>query len=544
MRHYAVFTRLCQQFSPPVKPIDAKPAAAGDSAAKNDGLLRSSGVTGSMTMVSRVLGLARDVVIARMFGAVDGVDAFFLANKIPNFMRRLFAEGAFNQAFVPVLSEYRTNRGHGEVQVLVNAVAASLGGLLAIVTTVVVIAAPLLAMALAYGFLDEPDKFDLFVQMFRITFPYLLLISMTAMCGAVLNSYGYFAGPAITPAMLNLSLIGCSFLLAPYLSEPALALAWGVLLAGVAQLLFQLPFMIHIRLLPVPRPSRGHEGVARIKRLMLPALFGVSVSQINLLFDTVIASLLVTGSVSWLYYSDRLMELPLGTFGIAIAIVVLPSLSQKHARKSMDEFSATLDWAFRLVCLIAFPATLALILIAEPLLVTLFQNENFTAFDVERSAASLKAYALGLTAFMAVKIFAPGFYARQNTRAPVRIGIIAMTVNMVLNVSFYLSGFAHVGLALATSLAAVLNASLLLLGLRRDDVFHFQPGWGRLLLQMLAANVAMTVVLLSLSGQWREWLEWTTAAKVGQLALLVIGGLLAYLLSLYLCGLRMRHLHR
>ena len=544
MRHYAVFTRLCQQFSPPVKPIDAKPAAAGDSAAKNDGLLRSSGVTGSMTMVSRVLGLARDVVIARMFGAVDGVDAFFLANKIPNFMRRLFAEGAFNQAFVPVLSEYRANRGHGEVQVLVNAVAASLGGLLAIVTTVVVIAAPLLAMVLAYGFLDEPDKFDLFVQMFRITFPYLLLISMTAMCGAVLNSYGYFAGPAITPAMLNLSLIGCSFLLAPYLSEPALALAWGVLLAGVAQLLFQVPFMIHIRLLPVPRPSRGHEGVARIKRLMLPALFGVSVSQINLLFDTVIASLLVTGSVSWLYYSDRLMELPLGTFGIAIAIVVLPSLSQKHARKSMDEFSATLDWAFRLVCLIAFPATLALILIAEPLLVTLFQNENFTAFDVERSAASLKAYALGLTAFMAVKIFAPGFYARQNTRAPVRIGIIAMTVNMVLNVSFYLSGFAHVGLALATSLAAVLNASLLLLGLRRDGVFHFQPGWGRLLLQMLAANVAMTVVLLSLSGQWREWLEWTVAAKVGQLALLVIGGLLAYLLSLYLCGLRMRHLHR
>lgn len=527
-----------------MNPSDANPAGAGDNNATNDGLLKSSGVTGSMTMVSRVLGLARDVVIARLFGAVEGVDAFFLANKIPNFMRRLFAEGAFNQAFVPVLSEYRTNRGHAEVQVLINAVAASLGGLLALITVLVVITAPLLATVLAYGFLDEPGKFDTFVQMFRITFPYLLLISMTAMCGAVLNSYGYFAAPAITPAMLNLSLIGCSFLLAPWLSEPALALAWGVLIAGVAQLLFQLPFLMHIRLLPMPRPHRDHEGVARIKRLMLPALFGVSVSQINLLFDTIIASLLVTGSVSWLYYSDRLMELPLGTFGIAIAIVVLPSLSRKHASQSMDEFSATLDWAFRLVCLIAVPATLALILIAEPLLVTLFQNDNFTAFDVERSAASLKAYAIGLIAFMAVKIFAPGFYARQNTSTPVRIGIVAMAVNMVLNVSFYLSGFAHVGLALATSLAAVLNASLLLLGLRRDGVFHFHPGWGRLILQMLVANAAMIAVLLVFSGQWQEWVEWTIAAKVGQLSLLVVGGLLAYLLSLYLCGLRLRHLLR
>jgi len=527
-----------------VNQIDANPASTGETPASNEGLLKSSGVTGSMTMVSRVLGLARDVVIARLFGAGEGVDAFFLANKIPNFMRRLFAEGAFNQAFVPVLSEYRTRRSHAEVQDLVNAVTASLGGLLAIVTALVVVGAPLLAMVVAYGFIDEPYKFDTFVQMFRITFPYLLLISMTAMCGAVLNSYGYFAGPAITPAMLNLSLIGCSFLLAPYLGEPALALAWGVLIAGVAQLLFQLPFLMHIRLLPVPRPRRGHEGVKRIKRLMLPALFGVSVSQINLLLDTVIASLLVTGSVSWLYYSDRLMELPLGTFGIAIAIVVLPSLSRKHASQSMDEFSATLDWAFRLVCLIALPATLALILIAEPLLVTLFQNENFTAFDVERSAASLRAYAVGLAAFMAVKIFAPGFYARQNTSTPVRIGVIAMTVNMALNVSFYLSGFAHVGLALATSLAAVLNASLLLRGLRRDGVFRFQPGWGRLLLQMLAANAVMILVLVSLAGQWEEWMEWTILAKVGQLAVLVLGGLLAYLLSLYVCGLRPRHLLR
>ncbi len=512
--------------------------------ADNDGLLKSSGVTGSMTLVSRVLGLARDIVIARMFGVGDGVDAFFLANKIPNFMRRLFAEGAFNQAFVPVLSEYRSRRSHAEVRDLVNAVAASLGGLLAAITALVVAAAPLLAAVVAYGFLDEPQKFATFVQMLRITFPYLLLISMTALCGAVLNSYGRFAVPAITPAMLNLSLIGCSLLLAPHLTEPALALAWGVLIAGFAQLLFQLPFLARIQLLPVPRPRRGHDGVRRIRRLMLPALFGVSVSQINLLFDTFIASLLVNGSVSWLYYSDRLMEFPLGTFGIAIAIVVLPSLSRKHADQSMDDFAATLDWAFRLVCLIALPATLALVLISEPLLVTLFQNENFTALDVQRSAASLKAYALGLTAFMAVKIFAPGYYARQNTRTPVRIGVIAMSVNMALNVGFYLAGLAHVGLALATSLAAVLNAGLLLRGLRREGVFQFQPGWGRLWWQMLVANAAMILVLSILAGPWREWMEWTILAKVGQLGLLVLAGLTVYLLSLYLCGLRLRHLLR
>ncbi|MDP6651743.1 MAG: murein biosynthesis integral membrane protein MurJ, partial [Gammaproteobacteria bacterium] len=319
-----------------------------ESAAGNPqgGLLRASGVTGSMTMVSRVLGLARDVVIARIFGTSDGADAFFLANKIPNFMRRLFAEGAFNQAFVPILAEYRTRKSLLEVHGLVNAVAASLGGFLLLVTLVVIIVAPFIAVPLAYGFTDEPEKFALFVEMLRITFPYLLLISMTALCSAVLNTYGRFAIPAITPALLNLSLIGSAFLLAPYMRVPELALAWGVLIAGFAQLLFQLPFLARIQLVPIPKPSRLHEGVARIKKLMVPALFGVSVSQINLLLDTLIASLLVSGSVSWLYFSDRLMELPLGTFGIAIAIVVLPSLSRRHAEQSMQEFSETLDWAF------------------------------------------------------------------------------------------------------------------------------------------------------------------------------------------------------
>ncbi len=507
-------------------------------------LLKASGVTGSMTMVSRVLGLARDVVIARVFGVSDGADAFFLANKIPNFMRRLFAEGAFNQAFVPVLSEYRSTKSHADVQGLINAVAGSLGGFLFLLTAIAVIAAPLLAVPLAYGFTDEPAKFALFIEMLRITFPYLLLISMTALCGSILNSYSRFAVPAITPALLNISLIGCSFLLVPYMRVPELALAWGVLIAGVAQLMFQLPFLARMRLLPVPKIGKAHDGVQRIRKLMVPALFGVSVSQINLLFDTFIASLLVSGSVSWLYFSDRLMELPLGTFGIAIAIVVLPSLSRKHAQESLDEFSETLDWAFRLVVLIAIPAALALIVIAEPLLVTLFQNDNFRQVDVVNAAGSLKAYALGLIAFMSIKIFAPGYYARQNTSTPVKIGVVAMASNMVMNLVFFLGGMAHVGLALATSLAAFLNAGLLLRGLQADGVFKFQPGWGVFLLRALLANGLMVYFLLSFSGDWQDWLVWSITDKVVQLAILVFGGVSIYGAILYAAGLRWRHIYR
>ncbi len=507
-------------------------------------LLRASGVTGSMTMVSRFLGLARDVVIARVFGVSDGADAFFLANKIPNFMRRLFAEGAFNQAFVPVLSEYRSTKSLADVQALINAVAGSLGGFLFLLTAVAVVAAPLLAVPLAYGFVDEPDKFALFIQMLRITFPYLLLISMTALCGSILNSYSRFAVPAITPALLNISLIGCSFLLVPYMRVPELALAWGVLIAGVAQLLFQLPFLARMRLMPVPAFGKHHEGVERIKRLMVPALFGVSVSQINLLFDTFIASLLISGSVSWLYFSDRLMELPLGTFGIAIAIVVLPSLSRKHAESSLHEFSETLDWAFRLIVLIAIPAALALVIIAEPLLVTLFQNDNFSETDVVNSAGSLKAYALGLVAFMAIKIFAPGYYARQNTSTPVKIGVVAMVSNMVMNLGFFLMGLAHVGLALATSLAAFLNAGLLMAGLYRDGVFRFQAGWLVFLLRILLANAAMVVFLMTFSGDWQEWLSWGMADKIVRLATLVFGGIFVYVALLFAAGLRWRHIYR
>lgn len=495
-----------------------------------------------MTMVSRVLGLARDVVLARMFGPGDGTDAFFLAFKIPNFLRRLFAEGAFNQAFVPVLSEYRTQRSHAEVKTLVDSVAGSLGAVLLALTVLVVVAAPLIAIPLAWGFRENADKFALFVDMFRITFPYLLLISLTAFASAILNSYDKFAIPALTPALLNVALIGAAVLLSPYMDRPEVALAVGVLIAGVAQLVFQLPALARLRLLPVPKLNPQHEGVRRVMTLMIPALFGVSVSQINLLLDTFIASLLVSGSVSWLYFSDRLVELPLGIFGIAIATVVLPSLSRKHADKSLTEFAAMLDWALRMVLLIAIPASLALILLAQPLIITLFQGQNFSVDDVSKVTSSLQAYTLGLVAFMSIKIFAPGYYSRQDTRTPVRIGIIAMVANMVLNILLvFVLDFAHTGLALATSLAAILNATLLLTGLIRQEVFRFQPGWPLFLLRMLLANVLMCAFLWLMAGDWRTWLDWSLWMRIGWLSVLTFGGLALYTASLYVSGVRLRH---
>src|SRR5574344_2141960 len=369
---------------------------------KKTGLLRSSMVVSVMTMLSRVLGMVRDIVVAGYFGSSPAADAFFIAFKIPNFLRRLFAEGAFAQAFVPVLSEYREKRTLAEVKNLVDRTAGQLGFVLTLITLLGVVLSPWLIMLFAPGFHSEPAKLALAGELLRITFPYLMLVSLTAFCGGILNSYGRFAVPAFTPVLLNLSMIGATLLLTPYFNQPIMALAWGVFIAGVAQLLFQLPFLWQIRLLPAPKLKRNDEGVRRIMLLMLPALFGVGVSQINLLLDTVLASFLQTGSVSWLYYADRLSELPLGAFGIAIGTVILPALSRQHAGEDPTAFAATLDWAVRMVLLVGVPAALALLLLAEPLIATLFQYGAMTERDVVQSANALRAYAVGVMTFMLI----------------------------------------------------------------------------------------------------------------------------------------------
>ncbi|WP_428036020.1 murein biosynthesis integral membrane protein MurJ [Amphritea sp.] len=495
-----------------------------------------------MTMFSRVLGLIRDVVVANYFGAGSSADAFFVAFKIPNFLRRLFAEGAFSQAFVPVLSEYRSLRDLAAVKQLVDRVAGSLGLVLIVVTLLGVLGAPVLAAIFAPGFyLHDPLRYGLAVEMLRYTFPYLLLISLTALAGSILNSYERFAVPAFTPVLLNLSLIGAAIWMQPLFDQPVMALALGVLIAGSAQLLFQLPFLWRLQLLPKPVLGFQDEGVKRILKLMLPALFGVSVSQINLLLDTLLASFLQTGSVSWLYYSDRLAELPLGVFGIAIATVILPSLSRRHAEKSTEHFSRTLDWAMRMVLLIGLPAAMALLVLAEPLIATLFHYGEMADRDVTMAAISLRAYAGGLVAFMLIKVLAPGYFSRQDTKTPVKIGIVAMVVNMVLNL-LLIWPMAHAGLALATTLSAFLNAGLLLRGLLKEGVFSWQSGWPKWLLRVAMANIAMIVFLVLLAGRPEQWLGFDMWQRVTQMAILVGGGAIIYLLVLLLMGMRLRDL--
>jgi len=504
---------------------------------QSSGLLRSSSIVSAMTLLSRILGLVRDIFVASYFGA--RADAFFVAFKIPNFFRRLFAEGAFSVAFVPVLSEYKVQ--DRDVKSLVGAVSGALLGVLGPFTLISVAAAPILTWIFAPGFADQPDKFALTADMLRITFPYLLLISLTAFYGSVLNTYGQFAIPAVTPVLLNVCLILATYYMTPWFDEPLMALAWGVMLAGVTQLGFQLPFVMKLGLLALPNPKFKDEGVRRILKLMVPALFGVSVSQINLLLDILLASFLESGSVSWLYYSDRLAQLPLGVFAIAIAVVILPNLSQKHAAADQSRFAHTLDWGVRMVLLIGLPAALALVVLAVPLMSTIFLRGEITLYDVEKMSVSLMAYGAGLLAFMLIKVLAPGYYARQDTKTPVKIGIIAMVVNMVLNL-LLIFPFAHVGLALATTLSAFLNAGLLFWGLYQQGHYRASPGWWLWVGRILIGNVAMVAALMAINPDSSLWLAMSEWQRIGWTSLLVATGAGVYGAILLVLGVRLRHL--
>ncbi len=506
-------------------------------------LLQSTAVTGGMTLISRISGLVRDVVFAGLIGAgaTAAADAFYTAFRIPNFLRRIFGEGALSQAFVPVFAEYRTRADAAETRAFVDQLTGVLGVILFLVTLIGVIAAPILVMVLAPGFLTDPHKYDLTVQMLRIIFPYLLFVSLVALSAGVLNTYGRFGAASFTPVLLNLSLIGAALWLAPRLDEPVVGLAWGVFIAGVVQLVFQLPFLRGIGMLPRPRVSLGHAGVRKVGRLMLPAIFGVSVAQINLLVNTFLASFLVTGSVSWLYYSDRLMEFPLGVFAIALATVILPSLSRKHARQSTEEFSHLLDWALRWVAIIGIPASIALIVLAVPLLTTLFQYGKFSAHDVLMSAQALMAFALGLLGFTLVKVLAPGFYARQDTKTPVRAGTISVTTNIILSLVLVYP-LKHVGLAAAVSLAAFVNAGLLFLALRRERVYLPLPGWGGFLTKVTAGAAIMAALLAWGTFGADSWLTATAVDRLTRLTFWILAGLVVYVLALVVLGVRPRHL--
>ncbi len=504
-------------------------------------LLKSTITVSAMTTVSRVLGLIRDITIARLFGAGSGMDAFIVAFRIPNLWRRIFAEGGFSQAFVPVLSEYKQRRGEAAVTALIDQTAATLGLVLFIVTAIGVLLAPLFIIVFAPGFIGDQTKYPLAVDMLRVTFPYLLFISLTAFAAGILNAYQRFAAPAFTPVLLNLSLIGCAIWLSPLLATPIKALAWGVLFAGVIQLIFQVPFLYRIRKLPKPGLNRDRQGVKKILKLMLPAIFATSIVQINLLVDTLIASFLATGSITWLYFSDRLVEFPLGVFGIAMATVILPNLSRQYADGSERDAARTLDWGLRWTFLIGVPATLGLAILAQPLLTTLFHYNAFTAHDVLMSGKSLVAYSLGLTGFILVKILATGFFSNQDTKTPVKAGALAMIANIILNLLLVIP-LAHAGLALATSLSAYIQAMIMYYILKHSGRLRPEPGWLKFSLQLLAAGALMAAVLLNWVAAPEVWRQWGLLDRGIGLLAAVFAGIAIYFSGLWLLGLRPAHM--
>jgi len=514
-------------------------------------LLKAASTVSLLTLVSRVTGLVRDQLIAAQFGAGALTDAFNVAFRLPNLLRRMFAEGAFSQAFVPLLAGTREREGDEATQRLIDAVATILLWALVVTCVVGVVAAPVLVWLLAQGL----EAFDLAVLMARWMFPYIGCMSLVALAAGILNTWKRFAVPALTPVLLNLSLIAAAWLGVPLFRslgiEPILALAAGVMLGGVLQLLLQWPALAHIGKLPrvglAPAAigrAWAHPGLRRILQLMAPALLGVSVAQLSLLINTQIASHLGVGAVSWLFYADRLMEFPTALLGVALGSVLLPQLAAARGRDDGAGYSALLDWGLRLVLLLALPCAVALLVFAEPLIAVLFHYGAFTEHDVRQSAAALQGYGFGLLGLVAVKVLAPGFYAREDIRTPVRIAIGVLVTTQLLNLAL-VPWLGVAGLAWAIGLGGLCNAGFLLWGLHRRGALVPQPGWLRFGLQVAAGCVALALVLLwaangidwiALGAQWPRRLVW--------MALVLPGSALAYLGVLHLSGLQWRHLRR
>jgi putative peptidoglycan lipid II flippase len=503
-------------------------------------LLRALATVSGLTLVSRILAFIRDVLIARIFGAGMATDAFFVAFKLPNLLRRLFAEGAFSQAFVPIFGEYKNRRSHEETRLLADHVATLLAVILFAVTLAGIIAAPLLVYISAPGFAADPDKFELTVQLLRITSPYIFFISLVALAAGILNTYNKFWVPAFAPVLLNICFIGGALWLAPYCDPPVMALGWAVFIAGVVQLAFQIPFLKKIGMLPRWRLSLKDAGVWRIMKQMGPAVFGVSVAQLSLIINTIFASFLAAGSVSWLYYADRLMEFPSGLLGAALGTILLPSLSKLHADSRPEEYSGLLDWGLRLAFLLALPAALALGMIAVPLLATFFQHGAFTAQDVLMTRNALVGYSIGLTGIILVKILAPGFYARQDIRTPVKIAIVTLLATQAMNALFAFGlRLNHAGLALSIGLAACLNSAILYFQLRKCGIYRPEPGWGAFFARLAIALLALGIALWLGMGSEHFWLTSGSWARIARLAGLVAGGAAVYFAALWLLGFRL-----
>ncbi|MCV2886130.1 murein biosynthesis integral membrane protein MurJ [Aestuariibacter sp. AA17] len=511
-------------------------------------LLKSGVIVSAMTFISRILGLVRDVVVANIMGAGAAADVFFFANKIPNFLRRLFAEGAFAQAFIPVLAEVKAEGELSDLRMFIARTAGTLGVIVTLVTLFGVIFSPVIAAIFGTGwflsYLDsdpEGAKFELASLMLKITFPYLFFISLTGLSGAILNTLNRFAVAAFTPVLLNISIISCAIYLSPHFQQPAFALAWGVFIGGLVQLLFQVPFLYRAGVLVKPTWAWRDEKVTKVRKLMVPALFGVSVGQLNLLFDTFIASFLVTGSISWLYYSDRLLEFPLGLFGIAIATVILPTLSANHVSKDSHAFAGNIDWAVKMVCLLGIPAAAGLMVLAEPMLLTIFSHGAFTVQDATLSSYSLIAYASGLLSFMLIKVLAPGFFSRQDMKTPVKFGIWCMAANMAFNLLLAIP-FGYVGLAIATALSATMNAILLYTKLHQLGIYSVTRESVFAISRIAFGTLSMVAIILLFKPPMSDWYLFSLPEKILWLSGLIGIGATTFFIALFAVGMRPSHL--
>ncbi|MBG6247832.1 MULTISPECIES: murein biosynthesis integral membrane protein MurJ [Symbiopectobacterium] len=506
-------------------------------------LLKSLAAVSSMTMLSRVLGFIRDAIVARVFGAGVATDAFFVAFKLPNLLRRVFAEGAFSQAFVPILAEYKSQQGDEATRTFLAYVSGMLTLVLALVTVAGMIAAPWVIMVTAPGFSATPDRFALTSALLRITFPYILLISLTSMVGSVLNTWNRFSVPAFAPTFLNISMIGFALFATPYFDPPVLALAWAVLLGGVLQLVYQLPHLKKIGMLVLPRFKWRHPGVGRVMKLMAPAILGVSVSQISLIINTIFASFLSEGAVSWMYYADRLMEFPSSVLGVALGTILLPSLAKSVASGDQEAYSHLMDWGLRLCFLLALPSAVALGILSKPLIVALFQYGKFSALDALMTQRALIAYAIGLMGLIVVKVLVPGFYSRQDIKTPVKIALVTLALTQVMNLIF-IGSLQHAGLALSIGLASCLNAGLLYWQLRKQQLFQPRPGWGTFLVKLLIAVLAMSAVLIALLVWMPAWDIGGMTVRISRLMLVVVAGAGTYFVMLALLGFRPRDFAR
>ncbi|MCR3755730.1 MAG: putative lipid II flippase MurJ [Sodalis sp. Psp] len=506
-------------------------------------LLRSLAEVSSMILFSRILGFIRDAIVARVFGAGMETDAFFVAFKLPNMLRRIFAEGAFSQAFVPILAAYKGQHEEAATRTFVAYIAGLLILALVLVTVSGMLAAPWIILITAPGFADMPERFALTTALLRITFPYILLISLTSLVGAVLNTWNCFSVPAFAPTLLNICMIGFTLLIAPLFHPPVMALAWAVVAGGILQLGYQLPHLKKIGMLVLPRLQFRNAAVWRMLQLMGPAILGASVSQISLIINTIFASFLASGSVSWIYYADRLMELPAGVLGAALGTILLPSLTRSVSSSNHDEYSRLLDWGLRLSFMLALPSSVALGILAHPLTVALFQYGKFSAFDVLMTQQALTAYSVGLIGLVLVKVLAPGFYSCQNIKTPVQVAMATLAMTQVMSLIF-IGPLKHAGLSLSIGFAACLNASLLYWQLRRQKLFQPQPGWFSFLYRLVLAVIIMAAALVGLLMVMQEWDQGSMPWRLLRLIGVVAVGITAYLTTLWLVGFRLRDFSR